>query len=203
MGAVAVVDYINEAVEVADYIKNMEEKDKTKFGKFLQKVGRAIPDIGSKVLGSTPIGAIFELIDDELDRADMEEKEKNSIKLEMQKNRELFEQEIKLMRMEKKYEDLANAREENRILQTSKYSTKLAKFTPYIIDLFVTLIWGAMTVFIVAKALNPDIVRGADLPTILGIYAAVTGTMSTILNFHRGSSESKEESLKHGGNAVI
>jgi len=78
------------------------------------------------------------------------------------------------------------------LIQSSKYSTKIAKYTPYIIDLFVSAIWGAMTIFIIAKALQPSIATEADFPTILGIYAAVTGVMSTVINFHRGSSEHSE-----------
>jgi hypothetical protein len=76
----------------------------------------------------------------------------------------------------------------------------MAKITPYIIALFVGLIWGAMTCYIIARAfkLVDTGINSPDMTAISGMYAAITGTFSIVLNFFFGSSASsraKDETI--------
>jgi len=74
------------------------------------------------------------------------------------------------------------------------------RLVPYLIDCFVVLLWGCMTIFIVGKLINIiKINPGVNFEGILGIYSGVTAVAMTIINFHRGSSmgsESKNSTIK-------
>lgn len=85
--------------------------------------------------------------------------------------------------------DVADSRSSNVQIQTSDQSGWLAKNVAYCLDIFVLLIWGGMTVYIVAKFLN--IIKsqqGVDFSGVLGLYAGVTALATQIIGFHRGSS---------------
>lgn len=84
--------------------------------------------------------------------------------------------------------DLDSARTSNANIQQSQFSSWMAKNVPYIIDCFVLLIWGVMTVFIIAKAFNMIKDMAIDWTPILGIYSGVTAMATQIISFHRGSS---------------
>lgn len=73
----------------------------------------------------------------------------------------------------------------------------LSRNVSYLIDLFVMCVWGGMTVYIALRALKllAD-AHQVDFSVILGIYAAVSTQMGTVLNFHRGSSKSSEDKGK-------
>lgn len=67
------------------------------------------------------------------------------------------------------------------------------RLVPSLLDCFVVLIWGALTIYIIGKMLN--IIKlnpGVNFEGVLGVYAAVTGVAMTIINYHRGSSRSSE-----------
>lgn len=85
-------------------------------------------------------------------------------------------------------DDLDSAREHNTDIQISQFSSWMAKNVPYMLDLFISIIWGFVTVFIVAqtfKLIHTDV----DLVPVLGIYSGITGVFVQIINFHRGSSQ--------------
>lgn len=93
--------------------------------------------------------------------------------------------------------DVASSRDANVKIQESDKASWLAKNVSYVIDLFVMLIWGCMTVYIALRALNLlQATRQVDFSVILGIYAAVSTQMGTVLNFHRGSSKGSEDKQK-------
>lgn len=87
--------------------------------------------------------------------------------------------------------DKDSARQMNQLIQQSDKSSWLARNIAYLIDIFVTFIWGSLTVYIIARVLkiisnSPSV----DMTAVMGIYAAVTAAFTTILTFHRGSSSS-------------
>lgn len=84
----------------------------------------------------------------------------------------------------------ANAREMNAKIQGDKPSW-LAKNIGYFIDIILVLAWLGMTFYIVARALKIIDVDGksVDFSVVLGIYSGVTAMASTVVNFHRGSSQ--------------
>lgn len=93
--------------------------------------------------------------------------------------------------------DVADARSTNVQIQNSDKASWLSKNVAYIIDLFVFIIWGAMTIYIIGKFLNIiKAQQGVDFSGILGIYSGITAIAMTVLNFHRGSSKGSEDKSK-------
>lgn len=84
--------------------------------------------------------------------------------------------------------DRDSARQMNAQLQLSPNASWLSKNVAYCIDIFVSLVWGSLTVFLIARTLHlistsPQV----DISNVLGIYAAVSSAFTLILMYHRGS----------------
>ena len=143
--------------------------------KILQGIGKVADPI-LDVLGNAPIpgaGALKAVERMIVTSDEIEEEQKKQI----------------LSAIELDLEDLQNARKANSDIQQAEFASWMAKNVPYMIDIFVTIIWGSLTFYLVAKSLNlikSDV--GVDLTGIYGIYAGVTGLMTQVLSFHRGSS---------------
>lgn len=101
---------------------------------------------------------------------------------------------------EKQYEvmlaDTADARNLDIKKQESSNASWLSKNVAYLLDIFVALVWGSLTVFLLAKALKLVQAEHVDLTGVYGIYTGVTAVFMTIINFHRGSSKSSEDKSK-------
>ena len=97
---------------------------------------------------------------------------------------------------EAQLKDVANARDSNVKIQESDKSSWLSKNVAYFIDIFVILIWGILTIYIIASALKIIKTTNVDLTGIYGLYATVTAVAMTIINFHRGSSRSSQDKDK-------
>ncbi len=159
---------------------------------FLSKVGGKFADvaeIGGKLLGNTPAGTVLSTIGGLLKNkanGDTEEaKVAQELLLELETRRHEFEMDIAKLQNE----ELESARKWNAEIQTDVNATKLAKYTPYIIDLFVSTLWGALTVYICMKGMNLIEGKPMDISDgIWGLYATITGAFTTVLGFHRGSS---------------
>lgn len=119
-----------------------------------------------------------------------EELLKAKLEVEKEVNRHLEElAEDAYKTLELQYKDTADARAANVSIQGESPSW-LAKNTAYIIDIFVMLIWASLTTYILAKFMNIIATDSrADFTGILGIWAGVTALATTVLNFHRGSSQ--------------
>jgi len=149
-------------------------ENRTKIGRALQKIGDAAKPILS-ILSKVPVPGA-ELLGEVADairttkEIDSETKQEllHAVTLDMQ--------------------DLANARAHSVEMQRSQFSSWMAKNIPYFIDVFISLIWGGMTFYIVATAVRLVQIEGVDTSSILGIYAGVTALMTQVLSFHRGSS---------------
>lgn len=121
-------------------------------------------------------------------------------KLELQKevNRNLEAlQSDATKQLELELKDVADARSSNVQLQTSEKVPLFNKLVPYAIACFTGLIWGGMTVYVIATMLN--IIKrdpSVNFEGVLGIYAGLTGTFGIILNFFFGSSKSSEDKQK-------
>lgn len=92
--------------------------------------------------------------------------------------------------------DTANARDNNTKIQESDKASWMSKNIAYCIDAFITLLWGVLTIYLIASALKIIKTNQVDLTGIYGLYAAVTGVTMTIINFHRGSSVGSERKQK-------
>jgi len=85
--------------------------------------------------------------------------------------------------------DVQNARDANYRIQDSDSASWLAKNIAYLIDCFVLLLWGFLTVYLMLTMLRiiPKQV-GVDYTAVTAIWGAVGTYAGTIINFHRGSS---------------
>lgn len=92
--------------------------------------------------------------------------------------------------------DVADARSSNVHIQESDKASWLSKNVAYMIDCFVLLIWGCLTIYLIATALKLLKSSNVDLTGIYGLYASVTAVAMTIINFHRGSSAGSERKQK-------
>lgn len=68
----------------------------------------------------------------------------------------------------------------------------LGKNIVYLLAVFVTSVWGAITLYLVARALKL-VGDGVDLTAVLSVYSTVTAVFSTVLNFYFGSSTGSRE----------
>ncbi len=98
-------------------------------------------------------------------------------------------------------QDIADARQTNVAIQQSEQASWMAKNVGYVIDIFVTSIWGFLTIYIIARVLK--LVDGTpnapDLTAVFGVFSGVTAAFMTVLNFHRSStasSKTKDETIK-------
>jgi len=80
-------------------------------------------------------------------------------------------------------------------IQESDKASWLAKNVGYILDLFLGLIWGTVTIFIIAKAFKV-IHNDADMTAVLSIYGTITAVFMISLQFHRGTSKGSEDKSK-------
>lgn len=96
--------------------------------------------------------------------------------------------------LELQLQDVANSRDANVKIQESEHASWLSKNTGYCLDVFITLIWAGLTFYIAAKYLNIiKMQAGVDFSGVWGLYASVTGLMTIVLSWHRGSSRGSAE----------
>lgn len=151
-----------------------DKTGKTRVGKILQDLG----DVGKpilNILSKTPIPG-----------ADLLGEVANAIKtsgeIEDAKKQEL------LHAVSLDLQDVANSRGANVKIQESQFASWMAKNVPYLIDMFIMIIWGSLTIYFAARFLNIIKTETVDLSPLLGIYSGVTALATQVLNFHRGSS---------------
>lgn len=98
--------------------------------------------------------------------------------------------------LELQLKDVADARNANARIQESDKASFWAKNTAYFLDVFIGLIWGSITMFLVAKALHLAESVQADMTAVLSIYSTVTAIFMTCVNFHRSSSVGSQNKQK-------
>ena len=91
--------------------------------------------------------------------------------------------------------DTQDARDANARIQESDKASWLSKNVGYILDLFVALVWGSLTVYLGARALklaSADV----DLTAVLSLYSTVTAVFMMTMGFHRGTSRGSQDKDK-------
>ena len=147
----------------------------TRIGRALQKVGnvaKPILNLLSKVPvpGAELLGEVADAIRTTKEiTAEQKEELLHAISMDMQ--------------------DLANARKHNADVQTSQFSTTMAKNVPYVIDMFVLLVWGIFTFYIVGVVVKIISASGIDTAPLMAMYSGVCLMAGQVLNFHRGSTQ--------------
>lgn len=125
--------------------------------------------------------------------------EKETLKIELKKEINRHNETTKAeatKRIEAELKDIQGARDANARIQESDKASWWAKNTAYFLDVFLGLIWGFVTIFLVMKALNLIESVKVDLTAILSIYSTITAMFMISLNFHRGTSRSSQEKQK-------
>jgi len=153
-------------------------KEKTRAGQWLQGLGDAGKPILQAVAGLTGqqwLNGVAEHITTSKEIA--EQKKKEFI--------ELYALDL---------QDLANARDHNIKIQTSEKVPLFAKLFPFIYESVAVFVWAVVTVYLIMcftgylKLPTAEMIAG-----IMGIYGALSQYVTTIFNFHRGSSEGSKE----------
>lgn len=130
--------------------------------------------------------------------APKEEKEKARVALELELNRHAEALIAQANDLEKSYlADVQNARETNVKIQESDKASWLAKNVGYVMDVFVMLLWGSLTTYLMVVMLHlvPK-QAGVDYTAVTAVWGAVSATFATILNWHRGSSQGSADKQK-------
>jgi hypothetical protein len=151
----------------------------------------------SKIL-SSGAGDLIEQVGNTVDKFVTTGAEKEKMKEEMLKVVNEHEEKIAELgekELEAYLKDTQSARDANVAIQNSDKASWLSKNVAYMIDLFLTLIWGSITIFIVGKVLKL-IDSNVDMTVVLSIYGTVTAVFMTVLNFHRGTSRGSEDKQK-------
>lgn len=171
-----------------------DKTGKTKIGKILQGIGRALPELATDVFNvitsTNPFGTAFDKLKEKLkgnETGSVGDNFNNELDNISENDKEVFLAALA---------DVADARNSNVKIQESQFASWMAKNVPYILDLFVMLIWGSMTIFIIAKAINLVSDETIDWTAILGIYSGVTALATQVLSFHRGSSQGSKDKTK-------
>lgn len=127
-----------------------------------------------------------------------EEKIKLKLEIEKEVNRHLESVAVDITKQyELQLKDVSDARLTNVNIQNSDKASWLSKNISYIIDIFVCMVWGVMTFYLLAKWIN--LIKSdtpVDMTGILGVYAAVCGMFTQVLSYHRGSSKGSDDKQK-------
>lgn len=139
-------------------------------------------------------------IGEAVDRNVTNKEEAALIKLEVEKAAYTHTEkmaEITAQTFEAELKDIQDARGTNVKIQESDKASWLSKNVAYMLDLFIFLIWGSMTVYLICVMLNfIKLNTGADTSGVLGVYSGITAIAMTVLTFHRGTSRGSEDKQK-------
>lgn len=149
--------------------------------------------------GALSGGEIIEKIGSTVDKFVTTKEEKERFNIELKKV--LADYELKLLESSNKeldilLKDIASARDANVKIQESEKASFWAKNTGYFLDVFIGLVWGTMTIFLLARALKLVENQSADLTAVLSLYSTVTAVFMICINFHRGTSVGSERKQK-------
>lgn len=151
--------------------------------------------IFGKIFG-TGVGEVLKPVSDILDNVitNKEEKIKAQAELEKVLNDYMIQKEqMANAAVEMYLKDTQDARQMNARVQESEKASWMSKNIAFLIDILLTIVWSAITVFLVARAMNLIAAKAIDLTAVLSIYTTVTAVFMTVVNFHRGTSRSSEK----------
>lgn len=90
--------------------------------------------------------------------------------------------------------DVQSARSANANIQQAEKASWLAKNIPYCLAIFMTVIWGTCTIYILFRMLGlVEIDPKADMTAIMAMYTGISGLYAGILSFYFGSTHSSKD----------
>lgn len=161
----------------------------------IQGIGEAAGKLVKNLIGGNGLDGLFTSKEEKLAKQNELEKIESDLKIKLES--QLIEWAKLNIEETKQYLlDTQDARMNNVKIQESDKASWLAKNVSYLIAIFIILIWGGLTIYLIASALKIIKTSQVDLTGIYGLYAAVTGVAMTIINFFFGTSRSSEEKSK-------
>jgi hypothetical protein len=126
--------------------------------------------------------------------------EKIQLDNEMKKAELQFQEDMARLSKEEQemyLKDTQGAREMNEKIQESLTASWAAKNMAYVYDVFILMVWGSLTTYIVLRWIGiiQTTLDGKqiDMSGVLGIYSGVTALATMIIQFHRGSSQGSRD----------
>jgi DNA-directed RNA polymerase len=144
--------------------------------------------------GSEIITSVGEIADKFITTGQEKEEFKAEIQKEINRHTEAMQIEA-TKELEVYTKDMANARDMNSRIQESEKASWLSKNIAYILDLFVGLLWGTITVILFLKVFKIA-ADDVDMVSLMALHGTVTAVFMISMNFHRGSSIGSERKQK-------
>lgn len=141
---------------------------------------------------------LIEKVGNTVDKFITTKEEKEKLKLEFQKLVQDHEEkllELSQQELESYLKDSQSARDANVKIQESDKASWLSKNVAYLIDIFITLLFGAITVILFLR-LFKIAASDVDIVSLMALHGTVTAVFMTIVNFHRGTSRGSENKQK-------
>lgn len=146
---------------------------------------------GIKGIGDTAKGIIQQLADNKINKSEAE------LAIDKEANRASEAITAQANDLEKAYlADTQNARDANARIQESDKASWLAKNIAYILDIWMGLIWGLFTIYVLALWAKIASTANIDFTGILSLYTTVTAVFMITVNFHRGTSQGSHDKQK-------
>lgn len=164
-----------------------QPKFRNPMGVISDLINGGIKGIGEGV--ASVIGAI---------NAPKEEKEKAAMAIQAEINRHTEAVLAQAADLDKAYlASIASAQDMNVKIQSAEKASWMSKNVAYLIDIFVTLLWGSLTAYLMAIMLHfIERDSNADYTAVTAVWGAVTGVFTQVLSFHRGSSQGSTDKQK-------
>ncbi len=146
---------------------------------------------GIKGLGDSAKGIIEEILEGKKNKA------QGLLEIDKEANRASETITSQANDLEKAYlADVQNARDSNARIQESDKASWLAKNIAYILDIWMGLIWGLFTIYVLALWAKIASSANIDFTGILSLYTTVTAVFMITVNFHRGTSQGSHDKQK-------
>jgi hypothetical protein len=126
-----------------------------------------------------------------------EEKEAAKLAMIQEINRNFETLSAQANDLEKAYiADVQDARNANVKIQESDKASWLAKNIAYLLDIWMGLIWGLFTMYVLSLWAKISNSANVDFTGILSLYTTVTAVFMITVNFHRGTSQGSHDKQK-------
>ena len=156
-----------------------------------------IGEIIGKVIGGSA-SSVIESVSNVVDQFHLSAEEKAQINQrlteELNRHQEAIER-LSVERLEAELGDISNARDNNAIIQQSDKSSWLAKNLPYVLDAIMVVSFFVGLLMIMYKVVPQE-----NKELFYTGFGLLGGYVSTVMNFHRGSSSGSKASadtLRH------
>lgn len=161
---------------------------------FIQGIGEAAGKIVKNLIGGNGLDGLFTSKEEKLAKQNELAKIESEMKTALEA--QLFEFAKLNFEETKAYlADTQDARANNARIQESEKASWLSKNVAYMIDLFLTVLWGSVTIILFLKIFKVA-AQEVDMISLMALHGTVTAVFMTVLNFHRGTSKGSEDKSK-------